>query len=166
MDKEIIFYIVFLLIALLGRLLGGKKNKKSAKQPRQSPSDSGQPVKTFEELLEEFTSPKRERGARRDLEEMDMPASPESSRRKKVARELIEDDEEQTPFSFESPDKLRSLDELVDIDKVQTRSKLQSPVEEEEIPVKEDSTIRSMLQNPEDARKAIILGEILNRKYH
>ena len=166
MDKEIIFYILFLIIAILGRLLGGKKNRKQVNQPQQSSGESDEPVKTFEELLEEFTSQKRDRRSRRDIEATDMPASAESRRRKKVAQELIEEEEEQTPFSFESPDKLRSLDELVDIDEVQTRSRLQSPEEEVVKPVQEDSSIRSMLQNPEDARKAIILGEILNRKYH
>jgi len=169
MDKEIIVYIIFLAIALLGRLLGGKKQQK---QKRQRPaSDSGdEPIKTFEELLEEFTSGRKQSAGapRRDLEEMDVPASVESRRRRKSARELIEDEyeEEERPFSFEPESNLKSIDEMVDIHKVKTTSSLQSPQEEEKKgPVEEDS-IRAMLQNPEDARKAIILGEILNRKYH
>jgi hypothetical protein len=168
MDKEFIIYIVFLIIALLGRLLGGKKG--AAKRPRKPSSTTNKPVKSFEELLEEFTQG-RQAESNRDIEELDVPASVESRRRRKSARELIEDDEredvsEERPFSFEPNENLRSLDELVDIEKVKTKSSLQSPDEKEDVSKGVDAVVSSLLQSPEDAKKAIILSEILNRKYH
>ncbi|MEJ2004172.1 MAG: hypothetical protein P8X57_04235, partial [Cyclobacteriaceae bacterium] len=138
MDKEIILYIVFLIIALLGRFLGGKKNQKKAKRPQPQAGSSDEPVKSFEELLEEFTSGKRQSAEpHRDLEEMDVPASVESRRRRKSPRELIEDDEdvEEPAFSFDPEEKLRSIDELVDIEKVITTSSIKSVEEQVILPV-------------------------------
>ncbi|MCA6074948.1 hypothetical protein [Fulvivirga sedimenti] len=165
MDREIIIYIIFLVIALLGRLMGGKKGQKkpaaSGGQPSRRPQ---QPVKSFEELLQEFTSgrePSPEPTFDDEWEEDELVDEREVRR---AGRPLQRETE--NPFTFERQDKLRSLDEMVNIEGVKTKSTVTLQEEEEEEAAMDEPGIREMLKNPEDARKAIILAEILQRKYH
>ena len=161
MDKEIIIYIIFLIIALLGRLLGGNKDKK-ARPKAARPSQPQRPVKTFEELLEEFTSGK---SMEEEEEVIERPEPVRPPVKRKRPEELILDEDEE-PFSYEAPQEIRSLDEIIELEKLRTRSNI---AVEPERKVQEDSDvhgIRELLKDPESARKAIILSEILNRKYH
>ncbi len=165
MDREIIIYIIFLVIALLGRLMGKKKGQgqkpASSGQPSRRPK---QPVKTFEELLQEFTSGKEsstESDVEEDWDDWEEPVRKE----KEYPRRNLEKSPEPS-FTFDRKEKLRSLDELVDIDNIKTRTSLTIEEDEEEEVPADETGIREMLQNPEDARKAIILSEILQRKYH
>ncbi len=157
MDIEVIIYLVFLAVALLGRLLGKKKPQQPASSQKSKPA---RPAKSFEELLEEFTMGESEP----EISET-RPANPSTPERRSAPRESVESSfaPPQDDFQFESQDKLKTLDEMVDINNLRTTSKL-APVEEIEEEV-EETDLHELLKDPEEARKAIILSEILNRKY-
>ena len=65
---------------------------------------------------------------------------------------------------YKKGEQLKSIDELVDIEKVETSSRFKS-FEEEEEDNSFATDIKRSLSEPESAKKAIILSEILNRKY-
>ena len=147
MDIELIIYLIFLAVALLSRFLNKKKNSAPTSGDPQQPA---RPAKSFEELLEEFTNPAPE-----PVQKTVRAPQPQKKREREPFRE--------TDFSFESQDELRTIDELVDIKKTRTTTRLvapDAPNEEEEV-----LDIQGMFEDPESARKAIILSEILNRKY-
>ena len=161
MDIELILYIIFLAIVLLTRLLKGKKENVPPAQQEQTMHDvpHEQPHRrpTFEELLREFTS-------EREVEE------PEPE--KKAGREYVEavdirDDSETEEVyrrSVKEARNLKTLDEQVDLDAPIPRLKSFEKTETvEESDITRD--IFESLQDAEGAKKAIILSEIINRRY-
>jgi hypothetical protein len=153
MDIELIIYLIFLAVALLSRFLKKKKPTGPATSDTQRPR---RPAKSFEELLEEFTNPEPEPASNREVSREEPARAPDP-----------EMEEERVPipdsdFSFEPQEKLRTLDELVDINKTRTTTRLVA--EEEEAP--ESIDITGLIDDAESARKAVILSEIINRKYH
>lgn len=153
MDIELIIYLIFLAVALLSRFLKKKKPTGPATSDTQRPR---RPAKSFEELLEEFTNPEPEPASNREVSREEPARAPDP-----------EMEEERVPipdsaFSFEPQEKLRTLDELVDIKKTRTTTRLVA--EEEEAP--ESIDITGLIDDAESARKAVILSEIINRKYH
>ncbi len=161
MDPELIIYLIFLAIVFIARLL--KKSGNQSSGPTQQDSDeqrpSSRPVKSFEELLEEFTT-----GQRREADEAQEPYPVEDE--EVVVESRSDYSSRESPYASyrdtEATD-YRTLDELVDIEKVRTKTQL---VSEEDEPIAAEATeVRRLLQNPDDARKAIILSEIIRRRY-
>lgn len=159
MDPELIIYLIFLAIVFIARLL--KKSGDKTSGPANPQDDSERPptrrAKSFEELLEEFTT-----GERRE--------SPESQAQVPVEEEVQETHQDyssgDSPYqSYRDTDArdFKTLDELVDIEKVRTKTALKS--EEDTIAPPEATEVRRLLQNPDDARMAIILSEIIRRRY-
>ena len=160
MDAELIIYLIFVGILIISRFL-----KKSGNKPGQAPQQDTAseerrgPVKSFEELLEEFTSgraveePEYEEGTT-DYDQIHTP------------RETPGKQEPERPYrSWENTGTgdLRTIDELVDIDKVRTKTRIQSDDEEET--EESPADLRDLLIDSDDARRAIILSEIIRRRY-
>lgn len=172
---EFWIYIIFAVIYFVARALRGKPKQKPVSRPKspldvsddQPQSTAEQPM-SFEDLLEEITG-------RKSLEEEPSqdPTRVEQEKKKSdsTSVEVFEegksrsfaDDEsrriyeesikraEQTEISYEPDEKFKS-------------AKLFSQPGEEEVGNPLTEEIKAMLQS-EDAKKAIILQEILNRKY-
>lgn len=157
MDIELIIYLVFLGVALLSRLLGKKKGNAPTPTSSSQPQARPRPGKSFEDLLEEFTNPSTV------AEELPHPPVVESPKPVSKMRGSIYEEEEAPAFSFEPPQKLRPITELVDINKVKTKATL-GETEDSEVPI-ETLDIQDALDDPDQARQAIILSEIINRKY-
>jgi len=159
MDPELIIYLIFLAIVFIARLL--KKSGDKTSGPVKQNDDSERPptrrAKSFEELLEEFTT-----GEQRERQESQAPVP--------VEEEAVETRQDyssrESPYqSYRDTDArdFKTLDELVDIDKVRTKTALKS--EEDTLAPSEATEVRRLLQNPDDARKAIILSAIIRRRY-
>ncbi len=181
---QLILYIVFLIGYFIFKLLTGKKNvtgqdtrkfDQDNKEPYGHPTeyepydpDAGRP-KSFEEILEELTGgsqPKEERRARQEVRREVQP----------VEEEAEEWDVAPDPRSYETYNseayqnsvkdgsRFKTLDEMVDIENIETKIG-----EVEEIDGPGDSsasnTYLSMFASLEDAKKAVVMSEILNRKY-
>ncbi|WP_421879585.1 hypothetical protein [Marinoscillum sp.] len=177
-DIQFWIYLVFGAIYLLSRFF--KKNDKDA-TPRRTPrpqqqqptSRPNKPV-TFEELLKEFTEGKSEE------EEVEV-EKPEPVEARQLLKERKWQEENRPDFSqegttrrFSDEDSRRIYEESIKSAETSSASferddnfklKVKSLEEEEEEQTDYAGDIASMLQNPNDARKAVILGEILNRKY-
>ncbi len=173
---EFWIYIIFALIYFIGRGLRSKpKPKPGQKQPRAAETEERQSPDsmTFDELLEEITGKK-------SLEEKPAPqtkpikeAKPRAVEVKPPPKEKFEEgrsrkfaDEESRRVYEESIRRAASTKVEYEPDKKFAKSKLfqdPSKKEVERNPLAEE--IQEMLQSPESARKAIILQEILNRKY-
>lgn len=161
MDKEILIYIVFIAIAIISRLLKSNKNRSKAPsappQQRETPSQRPGGAKSFEELLREFT------GENTSTE----PRSLETVETEYESYEHIpSDDEIRETYerSVNQAKKLKTLDEQVDLEDIRTKSKYFADDE-----MKEENSVASdileSLKDPDGARRAVILSEIINRKY-
>lgn len=158
MDAEFIIYLVFLAIFVISRLLkkpSAKAPSRKRPAPDQDPETSRPPVKSFEELLEEFTSG-------RSQEEPD-DSFPEEYEEYEEVPVTSQEPETSSPWNEYKTEKLRTLDEMIDIEKVRTTTKLES--KEEKQTESTADKIRSMLSDTEEARQAIILSEIIRRRY-
>lgn len=165
MDETIIFYIVIAVFYLISRFLKGKPKEGEQSQPQSGPQRR---PKTFEDILRELS------GEEPVAEEEEYRPVPEKPR----SREVIEEAEERAENRYEQMDDeikgayeksvseakgLKTLDEMVDYN--QPREKI---LKEEKVITKRSSgaaKIASMLKNKKDARKAIILSEIIQNKY-
>jgi hypothetical protein len=184
MDSELIIYLIFLAIFIVSRLL-----KKPKDTPTSGPVDTSRrpsrPTKSFEEMLEEFTQgPLRE--GQEKAEEIQQEAKEKAEAFREDSRYETEDSrrlKEEARYRGETPvyrerlldtsykgyegmsgDELRTLDEMVEIENIRTKSILKAEEEEEEGKI-ELHTIRDILNDPMEARKAIILSEIIPRRY-
>lgn len=164
-NLQVIIYIVFLAIYFLSRFLKG--NKKQAQRPtrereREYEEDQGQEAEqpmTFEDLLRELTQPKE-----RKPKPTPQPPPAPAKREYEFSGEEPSDDEIQEVYE-ESKRKakgVKTLDEMVDIGEESIKFKEYQEVGEDNEFATE---IREMLQNTDDARKAIVLKEILERKF-
>lgn len=166
MDIELILYIIFIAIAILTRVLKGKKESNTpttSHQPEsmEAPKKKTEKTLTFEELLREFT------GEEAPVQQEPEP-EPRYSRQEEAYsyEEEYADEEIRETYSrsVNEAKKLKTLDEQVSLDKPLERMEHFKQYEtEEENTV--GSEIIEMLQDEEGARKAIILSEIINRKY-
>lgn len=150
--------------------------KKTPEIPNESPVDTTNPQRsdserrkplTFEELLKEFTDPESRQTEEEVVEEVRRP-EPEKTKEdfaKEGSTRRFSDEESRKVYEesikqaegFEIP---YDTDEDYHIEKFKA---IPHDHDEEEDTVADD--IRSMLSQPEDAKRAIILGEIINRKY-
>lgn len=166
MEDSIIYWIVLGAIYLVSRLLKGKK------QPQQGPyqEEEGQrrrPV-SFEDILRELS------GEEAVAEKEEYKPVPEKPRSREIVEEAESkasqnleqwDDEIKTNYerSVSAAKDLKTIDQLVDYN--QPREKI---LKEEQVVTQKASgaaKIARMLKNKNDARKAIILSEIIQNKY-
>jgi hypothetical protein len=167
MDESIIFYIIAAVIYVISRLL-----KKKPEQPQQGPQPRQGPEKrpmSFEDILRELS------GEEAVAEEEPYKQAPEKSRSQEVVEEIEEypsedyeeyDDEAKSVYhkSVSQAKDLKTIDQLVDYN--QPREKILK--EDEGTTVKKSSgaaQIARMLKNKNEAKKAIILSEIIQNKY-
>lgn len=161
MDIELILYIVFVVIALLIRVLKGKKEN-APPPPQQSSNNSGerpQKTLTFEELLREFTGDEAQREQRPQETYADHDEYEDEE-------EYVDDDEVKETYerSVRQAKELKTLDEQVDLKKpITTAHHFKGYEQEEENTLASD--ILETLKDADGAKKAIILSEIINRKY-
>jgi len=181
-DFKIWIYVIAGALYLISRAFKSKGGDAVPKKPeRRSPNTpTGRPNKpvSFEELLKEFT----EGNAGREEEEYKEQPRPVEARQVVAERKWVEenrwDDDirnEGRNRKFADDESKRVYEESIknaegaklDFERDEHfRIKLKDRKQEEEENESEfASDIASMLRNPEDARKAVILGEILNRKY-
>lgn len=156
-DIQLLIYIIFVVIALLSRFL-----KKKKEPLPQNPDEDRQDEKqvSFEDLLREFSEKRQEVREQRTPTRRVIPAPSES--RKVESVDTISDEEVSKRYQ-ES------------IKAAESELRLEREVSEKLIHFKNYETeaeenllageIKEMLNSPEDAAKAIVLSEIINRKY-
>ncbi|MBR07989.1 MAG: hypothetical protein CMP48_09905 [Rickettsiales bacterium] len=176
-DARIWIYIVAGAIYLISRALKKKKpdavpRKPTGSRPSAPSSSPNKPV-SFEELLREFTE-----GKAADPEPTPEPVE---TRRAVEERKWQQENKTVEDFSNEGRNRTFADDESrrvyeesiknaegaeINFERDEHfRIKLKDRKEEESDRSGFATEISEMLRNPEDARKAVILGEILNRKY-
>ncbi|MEO1049201.1 MAG: hypothetical protein AAFX87_01155 [Bacteroidota bacterium] len=170
--EEIIIYVIIAVIALISRTLG--KKKQNPAPPNNGGGSSAPPKQrrtqkpvTFEDLLREFTGEKVE-----EEREIDEPAPrPTTSRSPSYERTAtyepdIDDDEIEDVYqrSIRSAQTLKQKKEPTANVGKKGRPKFKK-FEVYEEHTEERNNIVEMLRNAQGARNAIILSEILNRKY-
>ncbi len=160
MDFENYFYVILAIIYFLSRVLKGKKQAPEDESYDQPETTGKKPV-TFEDLLKEFTE--------------DKSVEPEPE----VVQESVREVEDSRPKSYRSPysdEESKSIFEK-SIKEAEMLSKGEEPAEKKLVfkefkPYQEEeettgfaTEIREMLQSGDGGKKAIILAEILNRRY-
>jgi len=154
-DIQIILYIIFAVIAILARAF--KSDKKKPPKPTQQPADSEQreQPQSFEDLLKEFTG------------ETKQTKQPEPQSYESLEEYSFDDDELRRTYesSVKEAKELKTIDELVDLDDDRHTGSFQHFRGYEEPEEDVTNELVETLQDAEGARKAIILSEIMNRKY-
>lgn len=170
-DIQVWIYILFGIIYFLVRAFKKKEPQSPPSRPRTSqsqPEPERKPV-TFEELLREFTEGREEERAPR--KEPVKEVSTQKIEQRKEEKRNSEFEEGRTR-AFADEESRRVYEESI----ARAEGAMRSSIENEfssKIRRNEDqeeergvaSEIKDMLNNPADARKAMILSEILNRKY-
>jgi len=163
-DIGTLFYIILFVLYFISRAF--KKKKKAAKpmqqeeEVRERKSETGKKPTSFEELLRELSGDKGEE------EEDDAPreqTAPREAERETFSSEREEDVRSTFERSVQAAKKASTIAERK-IPTVETgRFKLFALEDEGESPPA--SEYLRMLQDPQDVKKAIVLKEILDRKY-
>ncbi|MDH5397667.1 MAG: hypothetical protein OEX02_05955 [Cyclobacteriaceae bacterium] len=155
-DYKILVYIAIIAFGLLSKLLG--KRKKMQQQERKEEDEREvTPSATFEDLLEEF-----QRRTSGNVEKPEHKTTFDQEEQREYALETETPDDEEIAKVFEAS--VRQAEN--------TEEETSSPVfghfkryEEE----KEDNAlaleVRKLLSSPDNAAKAVVLSEIINRKY-
>ncbi len=152
-DIQIVVYIIFVLFAIISRAL---KKKKEATKKQASPSQGQRqqkPPMSFEDLLKEFTdepkdSPRPEIPEVVDYEDFD-----------------YKDETEIQRIFDESVAASKKFEAVKNEDDRHTGNFTHFEGYSEEDTEEEESEYAKLLQDDESAKKAIILSEILTRKY-
>ncbi len=164
-DFKYILYIIFFVIYILAKTLKKSKSKQSPKSPRpkiDEETHEAEPTITFEDIFRGLTNDKKK----------------EEPEPVEVVNEVEEfesnypsDDEIQEVYkeSLIQAEKSKTQEQIV---RDNAKKKRTAPLKSEKFAAYEVEEITSlaselgeMLKNPEDARKAIVLREILDRKY-
>lgn len=152
-DIQIVVYIIFVLFAIISRAL---KKKKEVPNKKARPASNQEPQKapmSFEELLREFTEePKR---------------APEPEVSEVIDYEDFDykDETEIQRIFEESVAASKKYEEASYSDDRHTGNFTHFEGYSEEDTDEEESEYAKLLQDDESAKRAIILSEILNRKY-
>lgn len=169
-DIQFWLYLLFAIIYFISRSLKKKGAPKPPERPQASnPQQSGRrkPV-TFDELLREFTEGREEeQEVVRELEEKPREIHVEEKIRRPAFEEGVSrtfSDEESRRVYEESIRRAEGATLELKHDE-DFRSGLKSRYQEEQQESGLAAEIKAMLRDPEDIRKAVILSEILNRKY-
>ena len=169
MDESIIFYIIAAVIYVVSRLLKSKPKEGTNEYPDQ---DTQRRPMSFEDIL-------RELGGETTVEEEEpYRPVPEKSKSQEKLPDTISRAEPSRQQAFEKVDnevknlyeksvseakKIKTIDELVDYDQPREKILKEAPLIRKRNTGA--STISKMLRNKSEARKAIILSEIIQRKY-
>lgn len=152
---QLILYIVFVVGYLIFKALTGKKKEQPEAGPEtgQDPPRKARPAPTFEDILKELTGV--------DTEEP-LPERVDKPRREasKKAEEISEHVQESYERATEEAKKAEKLDERIDLEP--PRKKI--TVEETSRETVENDYL-AWMQDADDAKKAFVLSEIINRKY-
>ena len=155
-DIQLLVYILIIALGIFSRFLKAKKKNPKTQAPAESESDSQKPTVTFEELLKEFT------GEDSTEVEPEETFKPQKIEKKPITVEY-NDDEIQQRYQ-ESLRKAEAYQSKTKDDRHTgkfTHFRGYDDFEKE----KEESEFLTFLREEDGPRKAIILGEILNRKY-
>ena len=182
---QLILYIVFLIGYFIFKLFTGKKNvtgqdtrkfDQDHKEPYGDPTeyepydpDASRP-KSFEEILEELAGGSGQKEEKRERQEARPVVHPVENRREDL-------DDAPDPRSYETwnktsyettpqdgSKKFKTLDEMIDLDNIDINmGEVEEVGELDEKNV--SNTYLSMFHSLEDAKKAVVMSEILNRKY-
>lgn len=174
-DYKILIYIVLSILYFLFKGRGKKKKPVTRKetdsqQAEQRSNDKRRP-KSFEELLAELSGENQamegEDEILRESEEIRSLSDQVDERpmHQEVSREDYENADETLKELYKKGEKLKSIDELVDIEEVTTQSNRFKEFEDDSNENQFAQEIREGLSDPENAKKAIVYAEILNRKY-
>lgn len=159
-DIQLYIYIAFLLIAFLSRIWGKKK-----KAERDSPNEEHQPKEkplSFEDLLKEFTQSKVERD-RPEVRKVKEPIVEEIGREYDFKDSIPNDDEAKEIYQKS----VRAAKAAKDY-KPESADMKFGHFEAFEEEVSENSIadeVKEMLKDSNNMAKAVVLSEILNRKY-
>ncbi len=171
-DIQTWLYVIIGLIYFIVRAVKKKKPIPPSTESQQRTSSQGSATErrkplTFEELLKEFTEPQGNQANEEDYEEA------EEIAQEKTKEDFAQEgstrrfsDEESRKIYEESIKKAEGFELKYDADEDYHSEKLKSIFhdhEEEEDTIADE--VREMFSDPQDAKKAIILGEILNRRY-
>ncbi|HEX9650836.1 MAG TPA: hypothetical protein VGA21_09765 [Cyclobacteriaceae bacterium] len=162
---QIIIYIVFIAIYFLSRFLKGNKQKASRPRPRQESEEEGQvetneqPM-TFQDILRELTQP-REAPAPQPKKRAPVEPGP---RDYEFKGDYPDEAEIQEVYeeSLSRAKNVKTLDEMINIGEESIKFKEYQEADQQNALATE---IREMLKDPYDAKRAIILKEILDRKF-
>lgn len=161
-DIQLIIYIALIAFGLISRLLKSKKNAPPKRQKAKAPEPKAEqpPGQTFsfEELLKEFTETKEPKPA-------PPPVTPVTTLPDSREHPLRNDDEVLQTYEkavrksphYEKEPLNASYRKVVDPSKSEDYPDNKKEAEEDRW--------ATWLRNPDSARKAIILSEIINRKY-
>lgn len=160
MDDNLLFYLVVIGIGLLSQLFGKKKKN----LPEDGPEESSRPEITFEDLLREFKSKQDPAPAPKEIrrESVEIEKPREKSYEFSESRFPDDDDEIDNVYQNAIKDAQRKLNDPevhpefshfkeYDSDKTQENDTL--------------AEIKESLSDRNSLVKALILSEILNRKY-
>jgi len=158
-DIQLILYIVFVVIALLARAFKSKnKNQPKPTAQKESSNTSKPKPKSFEDLLKEFESTSSEEEYSQKDQEGEY---------KEYQNEYSSDEKTEEVYqnSVREAKELKTIDELVDLDDDRHTGNFRhfEGYEEPEEDVRNE--YQKLLESPEGAKQAIILSEIINRKY-
>lgn len=159
-DIGTVLYIVFLALYIISRAFKKKGKKPVTRQPNapqaedEQTSQKERPV-SFEDLLKEFTEQRTE-------------AKRPKPKEQEATFEKEEFDDSRVQETFESSvreaKEFKTLDEQVDLEiKPLISDHFEAYEQEEEYTFADE--IRDSFANPDDARKAIILKEVLDRRF-
>ena len=179
-DYKVLIYLVLSILYFLFKGRGKKKKpvtrEKSDSQEVPQTSGEKRRPKSFEELLAELSGENpNARQESQDSEEEILtdsdeikPLSEQVEERpmnQQVSQEEYENADETLKELYRKGEKLKSIDELVDIEDVSVQSNRFVEFEDKEEENSFAKQIREGLSDPENAKKAIVYAEILNRKY-
>jgi len=158
-DIQLILYIVFVVIALLARAFKSKNKAKSRPPVQTNSNESKKPKpKSFEDLLKDFENASSEKEETpKDIEgEYETFDNDYSS--DEIAEEVYQN-------SVREAKELKTIDELVDLEDDRHTGNFRhfDGYAEPEEDVRNE--YQKLLESPEGAKQAIILSEIINRKY-
>lgn len=169
-DFKIWVYLAFAAIYLISRAMKKKEPEKKPRSPLQSAEDESPRRKapaSFEELLKEFTEEhEKQEAAEREQEELVM--EPTRAPEKRVQEEIrlegekrhFADDESRAIYE-RSIQEAEGAEISYERDEHFKMKRWEREEQENEIA----SELKNMLKSPSDARKAVVLAEILNRRY-
>ena len=170
MDFENFFYVILAVIYFLSRFLKGRKQAPREDESYEQPEDTGKKPVTFEDLLREFTQEKEQQQPSQEVTEVEVveeePFRPARESSRKTYQSPYSDEESKSIFE-------RSIREAKDLAKTNKQStddkslvfKEFKPYQEEEESNLFATELKEMLQSGDGGKKAIILSEILNRRY-
>ena len=165
-DIQLILYIIFAVIAILSQAFKAKKKDRPAPPQTNSSSESNpkrQQPKSFEDLLKEFTGEQT-----RTVEPRPSWEEPKYETYEDDYEEEYRDESKTKQVYEESvrkAKKLKTIDELVDLQDDRHTGNFQHFEGYEEDGPEVRNEWQELLSSPEGAKKAIILSEIINRKY-